>query len=549
MSVRWIVITAVVAAAVLSGCADTAPLVISSSAPENMNAVKASKSKSDASAIASFVDFEFDGELITSSCWNAESAIETQMLYSVGQLNGNNSVGRLDKLDIQSIDTSVGDGQCTVKYHARILVAWGREDVPESYELMLPRDVRMSGQEAFMEKYKRHCVSPSAHDLTPGIFWYYYRPSAFMCEIEDADVVRIRASVHPSPIHTTGKYPEYHEVWKDDVLEVVAVFGKYKDGATSGDAGITAYNRFLRDVTGQFHADSLVTTPEDIPMNPGVETPEVIFEAAFDDGRRVRVVAILIDSVGSADSTFWNRYEELTPKADLIVYNGHAGLGANIRKLASRGEWIQGQYAIVFMNGCDTYAYIDSALAEAHAEVNPDDPEGTKYVDIVANAMPSFFRSMSAATMALIRGLVDVENPRTYEQIFTNIDSYEVVLVTGEHDNVYVPGYGESDSQPTVSNWAGLNEQGAVADGEEVFFDTVQLPAGRYSFDMAGDGDADLYVRVGDRPSTDVYDCRPFMPDSAESCEVVVDTPVTVHVMIRGTAAAPSRFELIGEQQ
>ena len=199
------------------------------------------------------------------------------------------------------------------------------------------------------------------------------------------------------------------------------------------------------------------------------------------------------------------------------------------------------------MNGCDTYAYIDSALAEAHADVNPDDPEGTKYVDIVANAMPSYFRSMSAATMALIEGLVDIENPKTYEQIFNNIDVSEVVLVTGEHDNVYVPGYGENDMQPEVVDWAGLTETGALAQGDEVL-DTVQLPAGRYSFVMEGDGDADLYVRLGSRPSTELYDCRPFMPGSAESCDVVVDTPVTVHVMVRGDADM-SRFDLIGEQQ
>ena len=62
---------------------------------------------------------------------------------------------------------------------------------------------------------------------------------------------------------------------------------KYKDGATSGDAGITAYNR-LRDVTGQFHADNFVTTPADVPMNPGVDMPEVTFEASFDDGRGAR---------------------------------------------------------------------------------------------------------------------------------------------------------------------------------------------------------------------------------------------------------------------
>ena len=107
----------------LAACGADAPLVINGGSLENTNLRTASKSKSDASSIASFVDFEFDGELVTSSCWNAESAIETQMLYSVGQLNGDNSVGRLDKLDIQKIETRVEDGFCTVQYHARILVA------------------------------------------------------------------------------------------------------------------------------------------------------------------------------------------------------------------------------------------------------------------------------------------------------------------------------------------------------------------------------------------------------------------------------------------
>ncbi len=539
-------ITPLLLALLATACGMESPLVLNAGPSDNLNTVIASKSKADSSAIASFVDFEFDGELVTSSCWNAEAAIEAQMLYSVGQLNGNNSVGRLDKLDIQRIDTAVGDGQCTVRYHARILVAWGQMKAPTKYQLILPRDVRTSGQEAFLEKYGKRCVSASAHDLDAGIYWYYYRPTTWGCEIEETDIVRIDASVFPSPIHTTGKYPEYHEVWKDDVLEVVAVFGKYEDGATEGDAGITAYNRFLRDVTREFQNNSLVTMPADIPSNPGVNVPEVVFEAGFEDGRRIRLVAILIDSVKTADTSFWTRYEELTPTADLIVYNGHAGLGANIRKLARRGEWVQGQYAIVFMNGCDTYAYIDSALAEAHAAVNPDDPEGTKYVDIVANAMPSYFRSMSAATMALIEGLVDIENPKTYEQIFNDIDESEVVLVTGEHDNVYVPGYGESDTMPTVTDWEGMNATGSLKSGEEAFFDTVQLASGRYSFSMSGNGDADLYVRVGSRPSVELYDCRPFMPDSNESCEVDVDTPVTVHVMVRGGSDTP-RFELVGE--
>ena len=39
--------------------------------------------------------------------------------------------------------------------------------------------------------------------------------------------------------NTTGKYPEYDKVWEDGTLRVVAIFGKYEDGATtSSDAGI-----------------------------------------------------------------------------------------------------------------------------------------------------------------------------------------------------------------------------------------------------------------------------------------------------------------------
>ena len=91
------------------------------------------------------------------------------------------------------------------------------------------------------------------------------------------------------------------------------------------------------------------------------------------------------------------------------------------------------------MNGCDTFAYIDSALNDAHAEVNEDDPEGTKYLDIVANAMPSLFISMPEATMAIMRGLLSYDDPMTYEEILKDIDDYEVALVTGEHDNEYEP--------------------------------------------------------------------------------------------------------------
>jgi len=50
------------------------------------------------------------------------------------------------------------------------------------------------------------------------------------------------------------------------------------------------------------------------------------------------------------------------------------------------------------MNGCDTFAYVDDSLSNAHRAVNPDDTTGFKYMDMVNNSMPAFFASMSGAT-------------------------------------------------------------------------------------------------------------------------------------------------------
>jgi hypothetical protein len=72
--------------------------------------------------------------------------------------------------------------------------------------------------------------------------------------------------------------------------------------------------------------------------------------------------------------------------------------------------------------------------------LNPDDPTGTKYLEFVTNAMPSPFASMADASIALIDGLMNTAAPKSYDEMFVNIQQSEVVLVTGEEDNVFTPG-------------------------------------------------------------------------------------------------------------
>jgi hypothetical protein len=516
---------------------------------------KAEEGKADSSVEATIMEFEFDGELETDWVVSADRVVRDQLLYTIGHLNGNRSVGRLDRLELSNLQTStLPTGRTLIRYHARMPVAWGsKTNLPASYDFILPRDVSFSGLEAFTTRYKDRCIDVGAHDVTSGSMWYYYRPRASGCALTDADVVRSTASAVVSTVNTTGKFPEYHLVWEDQELKVVAIFGKYEDGATtSADAGIAAYNQFVGAVRTRLAGYSPTTIPATVPTSPGVATPDVTFRASIGGGRSIEVVALLVDNVRTAGPTFDARYEELSTDADVIAYNGHAGLGSNVRALARKGRWVAGKYVVVFMNGCDTYAYVDGSLAETRAVINPDDPTGTKYMEFVVNAMPSYFHSDSGATMALLSGLLDHAAPKTYEQMFRSVDRAQVVLVTGEHDNVYVPGFGGGGGGGG-GEFTPLREVTSVAQGQTLAFETGAAPAGTYVVRLAhdaahGGGDADLYVRVGQAPTTTAYDCRPWLSGSAEECSVTVSAPATIHAHVAGYAAGDSHFVLTIER-
>ncbi len=506
--------------------------------------------KADSSAFAVFRDFEMDAEFLTASSWSPESSIQEQLLYTIGHLNADRSVARLDHLRLTNVQVTPEGGKYRVRYHVKLLVAWGdRNAIPTDYTFRLPLDMSGDALEAFATKYGHSCVDYGAHEVDSNSMWYYFRPRASGCNLEASDVIEAHATVTPSGVQTSGKYPEYDQVWRDSTLRAVAIFGKYEDGATTAsDAGISAYNEFLRAIRTRLSAYSPTTVPATVPNNPGVSVADVTFRATLPDGKSIEVVALLVDNVRTAGATFDARYASLSSNADFIVYNGHAGLGANIRALARKGRWVAGQYVLVFMNGCDTYAYVDSALGDAHRAVNPDDSTGTKYVDIMMNGMPAYFASDSEATMAVIDGLLSYDEPRTFERMMENIDSAQVVLVSGEQDNVFVPGGGGGGGGGGGAEpWDGLNESGTLAARAEKRWETPRLAPGRYVFDMTGTGDADLYVRTGQAPTTTSYDCRPYKSSSNESCAVDLPVEGVIHVMARGYARAT--YTLVGHTE
>ena len=502
---------------------------------------------------ATLLDFEFDASLQTDSSFDDKQTIQDQLLYTMGHLNADNSVGRLDNLELTNVKRTQSGGKLTIAYHAKLPVAWGsKTNLPATYKLTLPKDLSFSGISAFTEAHKHSCVDFGAHEVDTGSMWYYYRPRQSGCDIKADEVVEVTATAKKSAQNTTSKYPEYHKIWEDNRLEIVAIFGKYEANATSGDAGISAFNEYVATTKRELLklTPTVSTIPENVASNPGPGTIDVAFEATLADGKVVKIVALLVDAITQVPAGFDARYESLTPTADIIAYNGHAGLGQNVRALARKGRWAPAKYQMFFMNGCDTFAYVDGSLAQTRAALNPDDPTGTKYMEFVTNAMPSFFHAMADASSALMQGMLSYQAPKTYDQIFANIDRSEVVLVTGEEDNVFKPGMpigGGGGGGGGGAAFTPFEEAGTLAKGIEKA-SSFDVPAGTYTVELSGDGDADLYVKKGTAPTQGSYDCRPYANGSKEKCSVTFQEAGKLTVMVRGYAAT-SNYTMKGSKQ
>ncbi len=487
---------------------------------------------------ATLLDFAFDAELLTvetQTPLDQENTIRNQLLYTIGGLNGDWSVGRLDALELSNIKKTPEGDKVKISYHAKLPVAWGsKQNLPTKYTLVLPRNVSSDGMSAFAAAYMRTCVDEHADHVDEGSYWYYFRPRRSGCKLKPSDVVEVSATTTPSTKNTTNKYPEYSELWADNRLDVVAIFGKYDANAATEDVGIDGFNAFVSMIRRELGVAGSVSVTPTVSDKPGPAVRDVTVEVKLNDGKVVKVTALLVDAITQVWDGFDARYESLTPTADVIVYNGHAGLGQNVRALARKGRWFAKKYQIMFMNGCDTFAYVDGSLAQLRARLNPDDPDGTKYMEFVTNAMPSFFTSMPNASNAFMKGLLSYQQPKTYDQIFAKIDASEVVLVTGEEDNVFRPGMSIGGDPNTGRGFP--VEEASVVEREGEKHSSLSVPAGKYVVELSGDFDADLYVRKDSAPTEKDFDCRPFEPNSLETCKVEFSKPGNLHVMVRGNA-------------
>jgi len=388
---------------------------------------------------AVFLELSFTGQVVAPTTTNTaqwRKSVVSQLFYMSGELDkvhgGHGRFGFVELSDMSSEPHS--EGLELVRYQAKLAVAWPKySHVPERYRVVVPLRVDSEGLSAFNNKYKGSCGKAK---YGADNFWYDFEPIATACEMASEDVLDTEAAVAPHPDVTTDKRPEYERFWDDGVFRAVIVHGT--DSASSkdpDDLGVREYLDLQRRLE-KAYPEAKITSGETTYAIYDDWTLEATVEGYGGVEGKLIVTTLLTSSLKHIGSDFDERFGALSADADLITYGGHSGLSKNIKALAAKETVKPQHYQVYFIDGCSTFAYLDTTLADRRIATNGEelDPHGTKYLDVIINAQPAPWWSGADSQWTILSHLAGTETT-SYLDILDDLTQSATPVVAGEQDN------------------------------------------------------------------------------------------------------------------
>jgi hypothetical protein len=370
--------------------------------------------------------------------------IRAQLKYTLGQLNWWDAAPKLSwfKIEVGKADPMDDDtGLIPVHYKAQGHISWSKDQESLSkLPLVLPARGDKEGIHSFVKRYFKRCTN-DPHADEKGYFFFFY-PRLKTCPMSHSDddelesekgmVVRFPMHFEKNDSNTEGKYPEYGKLWEDHKLTVTAIFGKVEPEATTdADEGIRGYNKFYSMMINRYGRPSSMN--DSFSGGPGNAHRRL--KMVWKNGNsKIELHLALVSALSRVGQSFLDWYRDRTQDSDVIVYSGHAGLGDNVEVLVKNAVFQPKKYQIFFVNGCDTFTYVNEELFAAHAAATPGAPV-SKYLDIITNSVSNYFASMPNATFTLVKELV--RKKKTYHEILDEIDPRQRAIVDGEEDNTW----------------------------------------------------------------------------------------------------------------
>lgn len=279
---------------------------------------------------------------------------------------------------------------------------------------------------------------------------------------DSENINRLFGSIRKLP-SSWQKYPEYDRLYKSGKLKIYVFLGYMNDvenfSKPIGDDYIyegfeyikeelerNGYELSEENVNKKFSQSKgfygtgintfLKYTRNNIKRDPVTsEEKKSSKELSLD----VEINILLSDTaISSKDRTFNHFYNQALMDGDLIVYDGHSGLGANLDLELLEGKLASNKkYQLIFINGCSGYPYFKDMYFDAKKG-------GSKNLDLILSGISTLSDTVGQNVMGFLEGFI---NGKTYnasyilkeiEEASFDMNGSYLTGILGEEDNEWI---------------------------------------------------------------------------------------------------------------
>ncbi len=227
------------------------------------------------------------------------------------------------------------------------------------------------------------CASYNSHiDLGQSVYWYLWEPEHRGCPAELLQDMQV--TVERVLPHNPAAYPEYDQLWADQILTAVVVFGKMDDGDVEKDYNWRTADRFCEWLTEAGFS----------------EAPNAPLGRRFikEVGELTEMVDVyypdLFHSV--ADYMRIHNWQQAVREHEIVIYNGHSVLGTGY---AFEAAEYPGFYQIFQVASCLSYEYYVRPVLAGKG--------GWDMVDVLSNVEPTYYTEMLPLTGTMLSMLFE----------------------------------------------------------------------------------------------------------------------------------------------
>lgn len=265
------------------------------------------------------------------------------------------------------------------------------------------------------EIYDKRCTDKHYDSISD--YWYFYDPYRRGCDYlsrtPKANPVEIRLSeINYKKLDTTPRLPQLRgNNGNGDLFSIFIISGYYEDGSDKNDLGYENFDDIRRNFEERGFSVRSRRSATNKPINLYRKTIEIIKPNGTKKSLEVEVQHLLVDTgIEARSKTFAKFFKDAVETADVIVYGGHSGLGANLdipslEEKAGKFTFNPAKKQIFFFDSCSSYSYYLEHFAAEKTKAK---------IDVVSYGLSSYFETGTAVLFSFLDYLfmpedIDVE--------------------------------------------------------------------------------------------------------------------------------------------